>query len=122
MPTYARTARFRRGYRRLGPAEQRAFLAVVVRFVESLTHREFDPALRVKRVQGTRGVWEITWAPDGRATFFYRACGGVRHLVHARLPGTLRVASPESEEEQRGTSLSEPPAAEDHPPGPDRRG
>lgn len=28
--------------------------------------------LRVKRVQGTQGVWEMTWSfagPDGRATF-----------------------------------------------------
>ena len=27
--------------------------------------------LRVKRVQGSDGVWEITFAPDGRATFAY---------------------------------------------------
>ena len=25
--------------------------------------------LRVHRVQGNRGVWEMTWAEDGRATF-----------------------------------------------------
>ena len=31
----------------------------------------FPPGLRVKRVQGTSGVWEITFAPDGRATFAY---------------------------------------------------
>ncbi len=33
MPTYARTARFRREFRRLDPARQRAFLAMVERFV-----------------------------------------------------------------------------------------
>ncbi len=92
MPTYARTARFRREYRRLGPAEQRAFLAVVARFVESLAHGEFDPALRVKRVQGTRGVWEITWAPDGRATFSYgpEIRPGEAHVIWRRV-GTHRV-------------------------------
>jgi hypothetical protein len=29
----------------------------------------FPPALRIKRVQGTEGVREATFAPDGRATF-----------------------------------------------------
>lgn len=69
VPTYARTARFWREFRRLSPAQQRAFLAAVERFVDNLARGEFDPALRVKRVQGKREVWEITWAPDGRATF-----------------------------------------------------
>jgi len=32
---------------------------------------EFPPGLRVRRVQGAAGVWEITFAPDGRATFEY---------------------------------------------------
>lgn len=27
--------------------------------------------LRVKAVQGRSGVWELTFAPDGRATFAY---------------------------------------------------
>lgn len=71
MPTYARTARFRREFRRLDPARPRAFLAMVERFVDSLARGQFDPTLRVKRVQGTRDVWEISWAPDGRATFSY---------------------------------------------------
>jgi len=31
--------------------------------------RAAGPALRVKRVQGHPGIWEITWAP--RATFHY---------------------------------------------------
>lgn len=59
MPTYARTARFRREFRRLDPARQRAFLAMVERFVNSLARGQFDPTLRVKGVQGTRDVWEI---------------------------------------------------------------
>jgi hypothetical protein len=43
MPTYARTARFRREFRRLDPARQRAFLAMVERFVNSLARGQFDP-------------------------------------------------------------------------------
>ena len=35
------------------------------------TPPEFAPALRVKRLQGSPGVWEVTFAPDGRATFSY---------------------------------------------------
>ena len=33
----------------------------------------FPAALRIHRVQGSAGVWEITVAPDGRATFEYGA-------------------------------------------------
>jgi hypothetical protein len=39
----------------------------------SLTEVRASSALRVKRVQGHPGVWEMTWAPDGRATFEYGA-------------------------------------------------
>jgi hypothetical protein len=33
------------------------------------TPPSFPPGLRVKRVQGTSGAWEVTFASDGRATF-----------------------------------------------------
>ena len=41
--------------------------------MEALRQRplEFPAAWRVHRVQGHDGVWELTWAPDGRATFSY---------------------------------------------------
>jgi hypothetical protein len=47
--------------------------AARAQLVEALQHRppRFPPALRVQRVQGHEGVWELTWAPDGRATFSY---------------------------------------------------
>jgi len=92
MPTYARTARFRREFRRLDPARQRAFLAMVERFVNSLARGQFEPTLRVKRVQGTRDVWEISWAPDGRATFSYgpEVRTGQAHVIWRRV-GTHRV-------------------------------
>lgn len=91
-PTYDRRRRFLRDFRRLSPAQQRAFLAAVERFVAGLAEGELDPALRVKRVQRERGVWELTWAPDGRATFEYgpEVRSGEPHVVWRRI-GTHRV-------------------------------
>ncbi|MDA8067333.1 MAG: hypothetical protein M0T77_01775 [Actinomycetota bacterium] len=47
----------------------------------------FPPGLRVKRVQGTDGVWEITFAPDGRATFAYgtEVVPGEAHVIWRRV-------------------------------------
>jgi hypothetical protein len=47
----------------------------------------FPPALRVKRVQGTDGVWEITFASDGRATFAYggQVQPGEAHVIWRRV-------------------------------------
>ncbi len=52
----------------------------------------FTPSLRVKRVQSARGVWEMSWAPDGRATFEYGAelHPGEAHVIWRRV-GTHRV-------------------------------
>lgn len=47
------------------------------------------PGLRVKRVQGSRDVWEMTFAPDGRATFSYGAevKTGEPHVIWRRIGG-----------------------------------
>ncbi len=54
----------------------------------------FPPTLRVHRVQGTANVWEITFAPDGRATFEYGAevMAGEPHVIWRRV-GTHAVLS-----------------------------
>jgi hypothetical protein len=54
---------------------QAAFLRMLPAFIEArrVGPASFPPGLRVKRVQGAEGVWEITFAPDGRATFAYGA-------------------------------------------------
>jgi hypothetical protein len=41
----------------------------------------------VKGVQGHPGVFEMTWAPDGRATFVYGAelISGEKHIVWRRI-------------------------------------
>jgi hypothetical protein len=72
-PTFeAGESRFQRDLRRLTPKQRAAFLAAVRDFVADLRRGAgFRPGLRVKRVQKTSNVWELTWAPDGRATWQY---------------------------------------------------
>lgn len=54
----------------------------------------FPPNLRVKRVQGAAGVWEVTFAADGRATFAYgdEVRAGEPHVIWRRV-GTHDVLS-----------------------------
>ena len=56
-------------------------------FLAGLEGGAFDPRLRLKRVQGHPGVWEITWAPDGRATFEYgpEVVPGEPHIIWRRI-------------------------------------
>lgn len=93
MPTYRWLPRFRADFLRLAPEQQTAFLVAVAQFVEDLgAGGQFRKRLRVKGVKGTPGIFELTWAPDGRATFQYG--GSVRpgepHIVWRRV-GTHSV-------------------------------
>lgn len=48
------------------------FLEAVRQMVEDLkAKRPFRPGLRVKKFQRLPGVFEMYWAPDGRALFTY---------------------------------------------------
>lgn len=73
MPTYDVTERFRKDVALLDPADRERFQRAVEQFVEDLqqSDRGFRPGLRVKGVQAAPGVFEMTWARDGRATFEY---------------------------------------------------
>jgi hypothetical protein len=92
VPTYGWRPRFRRDFHQLSPEQQRAFLAVVRLFVEGLRQGRLDPRLRVKRVQGRPAAWEMSWAPDGRATFEYgeEVRPGEPHVIWRRV-GTHEV-------------------------------
>ena len=69
MPTYAWLARFRADFDKLTRPQQAAFLLAVGQFVEDLrAARQFRKGLRVRGIQGASGIFEITWADDGRAT------------------------------------------------------
>lgn len=89
MPTFERGPRFDREFRRLSRELQRAFLAALPSFIEALRAKPpaFPPPLRVKRVKGARGVWELSFAPDGRATFAYgpELLPGDVHVVWRRI-------------------------------------
>ena len=93
-PTYEVSARVLRELRKLPLEQRRAFLAARDEFVSALQQSppEFPPRLRIKRVQGTDDVWELTFAPDGRATFRYglQVRPGESHIVWLRV-GTHAV-------------------------------
>ena len=88
MPTYGWLARFRADFERLTPTQQAAFLTAVAQFVDDLQRgRAFRKGLRVKGIQGAAGLFEMTWAPDGRATFEYgdEVIAGQPHIVWRRV-------------------------------------
>jgi hypothetical protein len=96
VPTFAQTARFRRDFAKLSASQKEAFRAAAAKFVADLVSGSFRPGLRVKGVQGAEGVFEMTWADDGRATFEYGPSihEGEIHIVWRRV-GTHQVfASP----------------------------
>jgi hypothetical protein len=88
VPTYAWLARFGADFDRLSPAQQAAFLAAIAQFVEDLrAGGQFRNGLRVKGVQGAAGVFEMTWADNGRATFQYgdAVIQGEPHVIWRRV-------------------------------------
>jgi hypothetical protein len=93
MPTYESTRRFDRDYEALTEDERAAFRVAVTKFVEDLDRGgKLRKGLRVKGIQGTTGIFEMTWAADGRATFQYGPSRrkGETHIVWRRV-GTHEV-------------------------------
>jgi hypothetical protein len=85
-------------------AEQKAaFLAALRLFVSGLNDQHFDPRLRVKRIQGHAGVWEMSWAADGRATFLYgeQMIAGEAHVICG---GSVPAACSGHREPRRGAA------------------
>lgn len=91
MPTYERSARFEQDWAALTDAERRRFRAAVRRFVADLGAGPFRPGLRVRGIAGADGVFEMTWAPDGRATFQYGPERGKGPHVIWRRIGTHQI-------------------------------
>jgi hypothetical protein len=93
VPTFEWQALFDREWRALTAEQQRAFRQAVSAFVEDLREGTgFRKGLRVKKMQGREDVWEMTWAPDGRATFHFgtTAAAGELHIVWRRI-GTHKI-------------------------------
>ncbi len=62
-------------------------------FVRDLRgHKGLRKGLRINGVKGAGGIFEMTWADDGRATFEYGAPvrEGQAHIVWRRI-GTLAI-------------------------------
>lgn len=88
MPTYGKTDRFKKDHAALSSDDKRRFKQAVEKFVEDLkTKRPFRKGLRVKGVKGTIGIFEMTWADDGRATFEYgdEQVDGEPHIIWRRV-------------------------------------
>jgi hypothetical protein len=89
VPTYETVQRFLRDWAKLSPEHQRVFRQARNAFVEDLrAGNGFRNGLRVKRIQGCKGeIWEMTWAPDGRATWQYgnEVRPGEPHVIWRRI-------------------------------------
>jgi hypothetical protein len=93
MPTRELLPQFLRDWEQLTPEQQRAFRTAVAKFVDDLrARRGFRPGLRVKGVRSIAGAYELTWAPDGRATFSYgrSVVEGEPHIIWRRI-GTHEI-------------------------------
>lgn len=93
MPTYAWLARFGKDFDGLTREQQALFLVAVAQFVEDLQRqRNFRKGLRVKGIRGASGIFEMTWADDGRATFEYGEStkSGEPHVIWRRI-GTHNI-------------------------------
>lgn len=88
MATFEQSSRFKRDYKALTPEQQGQFRNAVEKFVTDLNSGDgFGRGLRVKKVQASADVFEMTWANDGRATFHYgnEQLDGQPHVVWRRV-------------------------------------
>ena len=93
-PTYDQAHLFKRDLAMLSPRQRELFLIAVKKFRADLTAGQFRKGLRVKRVQGSLGIFEMTFAPDGRATWQFgdEVIGGEPHIIWRRI-GTHDIFS-----------------------------
>ena len=71
MPTFEAHPRFERDVAKLTREQGAQWRRALKVFVEAANTRQFPPHLRGKRLKSVPGVWEMSWADDGRATFEY---------------------------------------------------
>jgi hypothetical protein len=91
LPTYERLPRFDADFERLSADEKKRFLEAVKKLVAHLEEPggPSPGGLRIKGVQGAPGVFELTWAPNGRATFQFGKPirEGEAHVIWRRVGG-----------------------------------
>jgi hypothetical protein len=77
-----------RDIKKLDPADRARFRTGAIKLAKDLNRGQVRAGLRVKPVQGAHPPkWEMTWAPDGRATFRYGAevKPGQAHIIWLRV-------------------------------------
>ncbi len=89
MPTYDVLASFWRDWDDLARDEKQRSRRAVEKFVADLSAGSFRPGLRIKGLEVTDGIFEMTWAPDGRATFEFgdELHAGEPHIIWRRVGG-----------------------------------
>lgn len=92
MPTFEHTPQFNADWADLSDADKTHFRRAVARLVAGLGAGEFRKGLRVRRVEGVRHVFELTFAPDGRATWQFgdEQRPGHPHVIWRRI-GTQAI-------------------------------
>ena len=88
MPTWSATARFYKDMAALSASERAAFRLAVERMIDDMKNGgPFRKGLRMKGVQGANGIFELSCANDGRATFEYGSehRKGESHVVWRRI-------------------------------------
>ncbi|WP_445520933.1 hypothetical protein [Streptomyces sp. NEAU-174] len=97
MPTYEALPRFTTDFHQLSLEQRHRFQQVVAQaFVPDLRTGCFRAGLRIQRVQSAPGIWELTWAGDGRATWQYgpEIVRGARHIIWRRIGTHAILAGP----------------------------
>ena len=87
-PTYDLLDQISRDWRRLTPLQKEQFKVARDEMIADMrAGKGFRKSLRVKGVQGHPNVFEMTWAPDGRATFSYgeEVLPGEPHIIWRRI-------------------------------------
>jgi hypothetical protein len=89
MPTWAATAEFWRGWKRLTPRQRTAFLAARDDFIADLAAGRFRPGLGVKRFRASEELYELRWSDAGRALWRFgpQQVQGEQHIEWIAIGG-----------------------------------
>jgi len=88
LPTHDEDATFWRDFTVLTDEQADRFWVAVRKFADDLDHGgSIRAGLRVRELEGYPGIFELTWAPDGRATFRYgpEKTPGKHHVIWRRV-------------------------------------
>jgi len=96
-PTFDLASGFAREFDHLPREQRRAFRKAVSKLIAAIkSGGQLPNSLRIKRVQGTEDVWEMSYSGDGRATFRYgtEVKPGETHIEWLRVGGHEILSRP----------------------------